>query len=337
MEEGRYQIRKASFISASALAEIKERLRGRLTKPGEEITDKDLNGLIDEIGTEWATRQGNWPKRFAKVIKNRLGERLDNNFLSIIGKIARESCVEHTGRDLIITKQFDWIPGTYGDRGSCFWGSRAGAKIILQNNGGMALLIHGPNDVPLARAWCVPYGSSYIVFNCYTVGSCSITLTTFARAMSDIFNFAYYRNIDLTCRGVNCGPLWINHHNEASFWEGGRAYIIGSPQISTVEKVDLDYALYCSNCHEECRREAYVDSGDVLCGECKASAIYCRTCGRRVRYEDTVSVGENLICQNCYERYYDECSACFRIVQRGELQDESGRRYCEDCFERHGA
>lgn len=340
VKPGRYQIKKASAISASALEEIKELLRVRLVQTEdlgvEQIPDKVLNGLIDEIGTEWTTKQGNWPKRFAKVIKQRRGQKLNSDFLSVVGKIARESCVEDTGRDLIITENFDWEPGTYGDTESCFWGCRAGAKLLLEDNGGMALLIHGSNDEPLARAWCVPYENSYIVFNCYAVRKCPITIVTFARALSDLFNLAYYRNIGLTCRGINCGPLWINHSDEVSDWEGGRAYIIGPQSVSTIEKVDLEYdPLYCDNCEDECDTDAYVEEGKVLCQCCWESSNICYCCEKRVHEDDVYTVEDEVLCPRCFDHEAFTCFECEYHFWKSDRIEIEGRMYCKDCVSRH--
>lgn len=376
VREGRYQIKSTSTISAAALDEIKNLMRSRLVETRtwgvEEISEKELNGLIDEMGNEWSTRQGNWPKRFAKVIKHRRGQKLNSDFLSVVGKIARESCVMDTGRDLIITRKFDWEPGTYGDEESCFWGCREGAKIILQDNGGMALLIHGAEDEPLARAWCVPYEGNYVVFNCYTVDECPITIVTFARALSDLFNFVYYRNIGLTCRGINCGPLWINHNDNADDWEGGRAYIIGQQDVASMESLDLDYdPLYCDNCESECDSEAHLDeNGNVLCGYCEEAHHHCVSCGRRVHDDDVNWISDEALCSRCFDReaftcyecdynfykddgvteingqmhcddcvdrYFEKCSSCGKLVRKGDICEIDGndKGYCESCWEEH--
>jgi formylmethanofuran dehydrogenase subunit E len=329
LREGTYPINQATVISASALDEIKYILKNRLIETTdygvETISDKALKGIMDEIGTEWTTKQGNWPKRFAKVFKNRRGQKFDSDFLSRIGKIARESCSESTGKELIVTREFAWDPGEYGDHDSCFWGCRSGAKKILRMAKGYALLIHGDESRPLGRAWCVPYESHHIIFNAYARSGESITIVAFARILSDIFNYAYYRNVRLTCRDTDEGPLWINN---------GKGYIVGSQEVKDIESVDLDYVIHCDECGEECTYEAHLeDNGDVVCEDCYKGSRTCESCERRMHDDDTYWVHDTAICPRCYDNDCYQCHHCGEHDWNDNATEYKGRLYCEYCVD----
>ena len=333
IKEGTYPINKATVISIPALEEIKEMLRNRLMTEDPygicRITDKELHQLMDEIGTEWVTKQGNWPKRFAKIFKHRRGQKFSNDFLSRVGKVARESCFDSTGRELIITQEFSWDPGDYGDDDSCFWGCRAGARELLHNANAYALLIHGEDDRPLGRAWCAPFKEHYVVFNTYACYGESITMTAFARILSDIFNFSYYRNVRLTCRGRDNGPLWIN---------GSKGYVVGSQDVSTIEHIDLDYRLYCSNCEDECVQEAHLDDDDnILCEHCYEGSHVCDGCGRRVHDDDVCYVNDTPVCPRCFDRSAFTCYECGESDWNDNAHEHNGNSYCEYCFHKYYA
>ncbi len=330
IREGRYPINQATVISTSALEEIKYLLKEKLIEPGdfgvESISDKALKAIMDEIGTEWTTRHGNWPKRFAKVFKNQRGQKFSNDFLSQVGKIARESCVMSTGRELIVTRDFSWHPGRYGDDSSCYWGCRSGAKIILEQARAFALLIHGDDDYPLGRAWCIPYESYYVIFNSYAISGESITIVAFARILSDTFNYPYYRNVRLTCRDMNEGPLWIN---------GGKGYIIGAQEVANIDDVDLDYPLYCDGCGDECTGGANLEDNQVFCADCCGESNICDCCDGRVNSDDTYWVHGCAVCPACFDRDAYSCYACGRNDWNDNAYEYDGEYFCEHCVERY--
>jgi hypothetical protein len=329
IKEGTYPINQATVISVSALEDIKDLLRSKLLDNtvwgAEPISEKSLRGLMDEIGTEWTTKQGNWPKRFAKVFKYRRSQKFDNDFLSRVGKIARESCIMSTGKELVVSKDFDWSPGDYGDYDSCFWRCRSGAKKILRDARAFALLIHGEDENPLGRAWCVPYKSYYVVFNAYARGGESITIVTFARIVSDIFNFPYYRNVRLTCRGMTEGPLWINN---------GKGYVVGPQEVADLDDVNLEHALYCSSCDEECCYEAHLEDDRVFCENCYSGSNVCECCDRRIHDDDTYWVHDTAICGNCADNDAERCYECENLEWNDNITYYRDEAYCERCVDR---
>lgn len=332
IKEGRYPIKQATVISSAALSEITQLLKTKLLEIEDDgygvepISDKVLKGIMDEIGTEWTTKHGNWPKRFAKVFKHQRQQKFSSDFLSRVGKIARESCIMSTGKELVITKDFSWNPGTYGDNSSCYWGCRSGAKKILEMSSSFALLIHGDNNLPLGRAWCTPYHEHYIVFNAYAVGGQSITIVTFARALSDIFNYPYYRNVELSCKHTTEGPLWIN---------AGKGYIVGSQEVADIEDVNLDYTLYCDGCGEECTYEANLEGNQVFCEDCYKGSNECECCENRISEDDTYWVHDCPVCPTCFDREAYSCYSCGRNDWNDNSFVYDGEYYCEYCVDKY--
>jgi hypothetical protein len=325
--EGRYPVKTAKRISESAMAEIYRSLCDKHSLM------THIWDILDEVGLEWTSKAGNWPKRFAKVMKKR-GHVFTNDYLSQIGKIARESCILSKGTELIVTTNFNWTPGKYGDGGSCFWGCRSASKVILKGLNSYAILLHGEEDSPIARCWCSPYEQSYVVYNCYSREGEPINLVSFSRMLSDTFNMPYYRDIELTCDGMEEGPLWIN---------GGRGYIIGDQSVSEISEVDFNYRLECDDCGRTCTGSAVYEDGRVLCGNCEDESehYHCVNCGDHIHSDDVFYEDDDADEPYCEECFYERFARCYGgCDQYARLNDHfivNGEIWCRYCFEDHGA
>jgi hypothetical protein len=331
IEEGKYPVTNTEVVSVSALETIKKILQENLITidryGARLIEEKDLKHIFNEIGTDWMSKQGSWPKRFAKVFKKRRNQKFGNNLLSKIGQIARDSCNLSQCESLTVTKDFDWTPGLYGDTSSCFWTSRSGAKFILRDADALALLLYGDSHRPMGRAWCVPYGNDYIIFNAYAREGEPITIVSFARILSDTFGFDCYRDIIFTNREMEDGPLWIN---------GGLGFIVGNQNVSTITEVDIDYPLYCSECDEECCDEAHIDdSGSgVMCESCVEGSIFCENCDARVSEDTVIYVNDTPLCERCFEKHAFSCYECGEVDWVDNAHKHNGNYFCEYCFDR---
>ena len=72
-----------------------------------------------------------------------------------------------------------------------------------------------------------------------------------------------------------------------------------------------------------------LDYGDGL----NDKYTYCDCCGVRMIANDGIIVGGNeLICQDCYEKECFICDECDEVFYKDELHVHEGKNYCEECF-----
>jgi hypothetical protein len=323
IKEGRYAVKTAKRISDVALGNISFILRADFG-----FDHYTLTCILDDIGIEWTAKKGNWPKRFAKIMK-RHGHTFDNDFLSRIGKIARESCITSNATELIVTPETHWHPGDYGDSGSCYWGCRSGAHLILKESKSFALLLHGEDDFKMARCWCTPWSNGgeeyFVIYNCYCRSGEPINLISYSRIVSDIFNIPYYRDVQLTCRGRIEGPLWIN---------GGKGYILGSQKASDIEEVDLDYFIKCDECGSECTDTAELHDGIVTCGYCGEDTYHCSHCDTRLHDDEAWWPNDNAddcYCEECFRELFTRCRRCEAWEHNDDAVEVDGEYWCDYC------
>jgi len=115
---------------------------------------------------DFLTREGKFAKRVKKLAHHQ-GVKLDDALVAAVGKIAEEhSLLGDLYFDL--TCQFDWQAGDFGDEGSCFWGSRAKARELLQKAGAQAIRFYDPaSGQGIGRAWVIETQYGTVCFNAY--------------------------------------------------------------------------------------------------------------------------------------------------------------------------
>jgi hypothetical protein len=314
--EGRYEIKGIMEISVGALRNI---------SAGWFETE-----VVNIIGNDWATKRGTWPKRVARRLHT-LKVAINNNDLSKIGKIARESCISGEDYILYVKKRIDWRQGDYADDGSCYWNSKKDAKKMVVDAGGGALCLHLANDEKLARCWWVPWKNSYVLFNGYTMRGDNMSLTSFSRMVMDLTEMTYYRKVRLSNRGITSGLLWIN--SEAGF-------IVGNKDVQQIERVDLDILPYCHSCGERFEEEENIDDYKSYCDSCwdeDDNSVECYSCGRRVSEGDEyyVEAEDHYYCQHCYSERFSYCSNCDNDARRNRGANINGEFVCEECLDEY--
>jgi hypothetical protein len=331
LECGEYSVLQRDEVSTSAIRQI----RTYIADNTEDETDPNrlfkISQAVDSVGIDWITNRGTWPKRLARALK-KAGIAASNDLLSRCGQVARHSTASTNGTKMIVKDCIDWSRGTYGDGRSCYWGDRSGAKDMILENDGLALLFHGPNNEPLARCWCLPWESSYILFNAYARHGEAIELTTFARVVQDITGLPYYRKINLTNQGTASGMLWINSN---------MGFIVGPAEVAETESIDLDIeeqGPHCCCCGDDCGddiwiEDASVHDGEYYCDHCfSVRTAVCYNCEERILRDDSTTLGHRVFCEDCAEDLF-ECAFCGEVLERtgNELESEDGRLICDHC------
>jgi hypothetical protein len=270
---------------------------------------------------------GTFPKRVAKFYFKTYHLRCPDSFLTQIGNLAKAHSESAEAYHFDFVNRIEWQAGDFGDSHSCYWGSYAGAKVMITDNGGMAIRFYDGNDKGIGRAWLIPIDDDlYIIFNGYGLGGDS-TLRI-ARIFA-LFIGLQYKRITLS---NSDGGLYINN---------SVGYIIGRMEaIDGIERHDFNwYEVELDTCHH-CGRQLDEDDyyrgadDEHYCENCFYQFFSdCSQCGEPHYREDLTyveSTGYD-VCEWCLGRYYFECYRCEENYPKQEAQQFGKQVYCLDC------
>src|SRR5688572_6324743 len=145
--------------------------------------------LPDDWQWTWIVQRGEYvgtlPKRIRSFYFKQHGIKCPDSFIEQIGNLARQHSDSQSYYTFEIVDQFDWEAGDFGDSGSCYWGGNAGARIMLNDNGGMAVCFFTDSGHGYARAWFVEIDTDlFIIFNGYGFGRGINATLTIARVLA---------------------------------------------------------------------------------------------------------------------------------------------------------
>lgn len=292
-----------------------------------------LPGLPDEWEWRWlvqsGTYRGNFPKRAAQYWYSQHQIKCPPEFLSQLGNVARAHASQPIVYRFDFTRTVEWESGDFGDRGSCYWGSRSGALQMIRENGGAVRFFDLSGD-GIGRAWLAPYKTNVIVFNGY--GLPGDPTFRIAQILAAYWSADYLR-VPLINQGSANGSLWIN---------GGRGYLIGHDLPLEPFFFDLEWEEIGSGC-EHCERSLtddeahYTPEDERLCASCfYAICDYCARCGD-AHYNDGmyyVEGEDRFVCEYCFERYYTICTGCTESYRDDQIRHDpkTDDPYCEPCL-----
>lgn len=229
---------------------------------------------------------GSLAKRLSKWVKNITGVNLTGQDLTKIANIAQLNHLGPEGYVFDFWNKIDWNPGAFGEKdNSCWWGSMAGARKMLTDNGGLAMRFYKDGQ-GYARAWVVPHTprpDMLTVFNGYGFADGYNSTSIIARVLADWLKLSYGK-IELINEDNRSPTFYINDN---------RGYVIGLPEnIYDFESYDYHFhdpaARYCSECH-----------------------LIDRHCE---------SIEGAFYCQSCIGMLFERCSICFNLYHKGLLQ-----------------
>lgn len=217
------------------------------TTTGEAGSWRVLSRSLEELGTTWQTRKGNYAKRLSNMAYKKHALKVPPTVMSQIGNIASDHS-QPVGFTIEATRKLNNTATYFAHSGSCWWSSYSASRCILKTNGGLALrtLEHGR---PTGRAWVMPLKNmgtvtaprlvptyetlepaGYVVFNGYgALGGYAA-----ARVLAHMAGMTY-RKVRFTCEGmyVNGESGYVVAHEElANHYTDGRLYIDDAPRHS---------------------------------------------------------------------------------------------------------
>lgn len=270
---------------------------------------------------------GTFPRRVARHYHRNFGLRCPQSFLQELGNLARRHSSERITYNFEFVDTFDWESGDFGDGGSCYWGSHAGARLMLASNDALAVCFYDDDDMGIARAWFVPLAERFIIFNGY--GFPGDPTLTIARVVSSFLNLSYKR-ITLANNQSIGGTLYIN---------GGMGYMIGQPgRIASTDHHDFgwaeEHADTCHHCGELLDEWAIYYGPDNLtfcegcyCDHCSS----CDICGEVYWADEVRYVNGHDVCDWCYQHEYSICNKCGEDVRNRNAVVIGGRTFCQTC------
>ena len=330
------------MVSESGIDELIMYLRDTAVNETFTMTTSRWKSTIEEVGMDWVTKQGTWPKRFLKELKKISKSYMTSNqtfngiftqpIVSEIGSIISRNTEHDTQFRFDIVTHFDWDAGDFGDNGSCFWGTeRSGARTAMGENGFLALRFFD-GDRGKARCWIGqdPETDLPVMFNGY-----GMDLIRQVRILATYLGVMYHK----TCvqnHGDDSGILYIN---------GGRGFILGcdSYEDRTVDfKLDCEsesncYCIHCDTSLDE-DDHRHDPNGDDCCDRCYSRKGYasCDGCGETF-YPDAltyVDKGDLAYCDTCLRRKSYTCAGCDEIHDRTTtkpMAGDDGNLRCSDC------
>jgi hypothetical protein len=244
----------AGVISDEGMDEIAVHLRwhARRWVPDDdyELRDKwyHLARRLDEVGSTWQTKQGNFTKRLSRFAYKEFGLKLSPDVVSNVGNIANNHAAG-AEYQVAVTRQLNLPPEDFANGDSCWWGSYAASRCALKSNGGFGLRtfydVYGVVGVE-GRAWVMPLrqfdgggrnnpilvptfetleADAFVVFNGYG----NLTNYTPARILAHMVGMTY-RKVGFEAGGE--GVMYIN---------GECGYLVAPEEIATrYEDADLD-------------------------------------------------------------------------------------------------
>ncbi len=303
--------------------------------------------VFQEVGFDWVTKQGTWPKRFMKVAKNQwklfptcsdcpkpdIKELITQPIVSEVGSIASRNVEQCRKFIYDVTSCFNWKAGDFGDDGSCFWGTNKQAKDMLSDAHFLALrFYHAERPTEgIARCWIgwEPDTKTPVLFNGY-----GMELIRQVRVLATSMG-VMYRKVLLQNNGSCGGMLYIN---------GGNGFALGDTEVTSVdfdlsdpEKESTYECVHCGDALDE--DDTFFVDDTCYCSDCH-SELYtdCSHCGQTMARDDVYSpdCADNAsYCSRCHDRLFGTCSCCDETGWMDDMAEVEDRFICSCCFESH--
>jgi hypothetical protein len=188
--------------------------------------------MTSEVGDEWKTDGGTFPKRLARAMHKAGQQKLDAETLGKIGTTAREYTANDASWRVSVTRDLNQSADDFYHSDSCWWGDYSESRCALKTNGGIGLRTwrttpYGGWSQVTGRAWVLPV-------NVDAAGRITPTYDTSARAFlvfngyGDLEGFDAPRIVATMTGGsirrvrLSISPMYVNSYS---------GYLVASPDI----------------------------------------------------------------------------------------------------------
>lgn len=125
------------------------------SEPGDRTQWLKLAAQLKDLGNQWQTRDGNYPKRLSRYAYKKYGLKVPPKLMTQVGNIARDhsTAVDFT---IAVTRMLNKPARDFGHPESCWWSSYSTSRCVLKTNGGFGLRSFNANKRVSGRAWVIP-------------------------------------------------------------------------------------------------------------------------------------------------------------------------------------
>lgn len=185
---------------------------------------------------------GTMPKRIKKWLYVEHQIKPDDQTISDIGERIKYLLPKELEWYIDVTHNLDWTPGTYGEAtSSCWWTDRAPARILLEENGGMALRRYrGIDGGPQGRCWIAVRDDHYMLFNAY-----GGDLIDYARLFAGLLGLSYKNSVGIRNLGRSSGLVYANGNSGTVV---GPLSVIKDMSMTDMQIDVSEYAPMCNYC-----------------------------------------------------------------------------------------
>lgn len=229
--------------------------------------------------------QGTLPKRIASWARKNADTKLTPKMMEHIGNLAAKDLPKLDKAIFSVTRDLNWLPGFFGDAGSCYWESHFRDRILLNQLGCYAILTYAPER---GRAWLLPismkankWDDGLVIFNGYGYSSGSMSFAKLLLSQLPDWNYASV-DFDLS------PSIYVNTTAVALF----------PPHLEGKENLRSLYLDTPVNTYYDDDDEKVIDVDDDVCNLCLKPFV-----GRDQR--GLLSETGKEICAACIEKYKD--------------------------------
>lgn len=107
--------------------------------------------------------------------------------------------------------------------------------------------------------------------------------------------------------------------------------------MNTKEEETMNETYYCGHCGcEICGGDYFTLGDEILCSDCwDDETVECENCHTRIWLSDDAGDSNLHLCQRCYDNYFTTCEDCGRVIDRDLAHyDDDDYPYCSECFEK---
>ena len=132
-----------------------------------------------------------------------------------------------------------------------------------------------------------------------------------------LYAFKYLQSL---WNGEEYGGMPLNHKDTSNFHLGGFTYCLWCGEAEVLDGADTMMCEKCELEHGSSENELFT---------------YCDCCGRRIYADDAHIIGDEDICEDCYDKHASVCERCGEVCWNEDIHyyEENDTYLCSECLD----
>jgi hypothetical protein len=241
----------------------------RLLRPIEKETGSNLTSFQSEYSMGWIRKK---ISPFKLTMINNRCKFTKEQKKQIYQAYSQAKPIKHE-LYAMMTRDITWAPGEFGDSGSCYFGSKSGARQMIYDHKGFVIKFYSPvNNSPVGRCWGVIDKDHFVNWNSYYTSYMHISaknyLDLFGILLAGYFGM-HKRFMGFTNNGKEAGVLHINNgcvvlDNDDAFLRDNNHYDLKWKEVRKLHQ--------CSYCGDQNFDPDFFEedsaNGNLVCQKC---------------------------------------------------------------------